>query len=169
MRYSRVQVLVTAVVAVASIAVVAQQRGPTGVGATNGEWRTYGGDLRNTRYAPLDQINKDNFGKLQIAWRLNTNNFGPTPERLYSATPLMVNGTLYTTAGSSRSVLALNPGTGQILWMYRIDEGQRGDVLQLLLRGVFQRHAVHPALDRRGAAFGVQPLVVLVAHVRSLR
>lgn len=91
------------------------------------EWTTYGADLASTRYSPLDQIDKDNFGQLQIAWRLNTNNFGPTPDRLYSSTPLMVNGILYTTAGSARSVLALNPGTGQILWMYQLDEGQRGE------------------------------------------
>src|SRR5262245_49170321 len=25
----------------------------------NGEWQTYGGDLRSTRYSPLDQINAD--------------------------------------------------------------------------------------------------------------
>src|SRR4051812_27381354 len=68
-----------------------------------GEWTTYGADLANTRYSPLDQIDKDNFRKLQIAWRLNTNNLGPPTERLYSATPLIVNGVLYTTAGSARS------------------------------------------------------------------
>ena len=72
MRYSRVRVLAAAVVAVASIAVVAQQRGPTAAGAANGEWRTYGADLRSTRYAPLDQINKDNFSKLEVAWRFKT-------------------------------------------------------------------------------------------------
>ncbi|HXS93001.1 MAG TPA: PQQ-binding-like beta-propeller repeat protein [Candidatus Limnocylindrales bacterium] len=94
--------------------------------AGKGEWTTYGADLASTRYSPLDQINKDNFSKLQVAWRLNTNNFGPNPDRLYSATPLMVNGVLYTTAGSARSVVALNPGTGQILWMYQMDEGERG-------------------------------------------
>ena len=43
-----------------------------------GEWTMYGADLASTRYSPLDQINKDNFGKLQMAWRLNTNNLGPT-------------------------------------------------------------------------------------------
>ena len=90
------------------------------------EWTTYGSDLASTRYSALDQIDKENFGKLQVAWRLNTNNLGPTSDRLYSSTPLMVNGVLYTTAGSARSVVALNPGTGQMLWMYQLDEGQRG-------------------------------------------
>jgi len=38
-------------------------------GAKNGEWRTYGGDLGNTHYSPLDQINANNFNKLEVAWR----------------------------------------------------------------------------------------------------
>ena len=32
------------------------------------EWRTYGGDLASRRYAPLDQINRDNFKNLKVAW-----------------------------------------------------------------------------------------------------
>jgi glucose dehydrogenase len=44
--------------------------GPAGAqtGAKGGEWRTYGGDLGNTRYAPLDQINATNFNNLEVAW-----------------------------------------------------------------------------------------------------
>jgi quinoprotein glucose dehydrogenase len=34
-----------------------------------GEWPTYGGDLAGTKYSPLDQINKDNFSSLRVAWR----------------------------------------------------------------------------------------------------
>ena len=34
-----------------------------------GEWPTYGGDLGNTKYSPLDQITADNFDQLEIAWR----------------------------------------------------------------------------------------------------
>jgi quinoprotein glucose dehydrogenase len=36
---------------------------------TNGEWPFYGGDLGNSKYSPLDQINGNNFGQLKIAWR----------------------------------------------------------------------------------------------------
>lgn len=91
-----------------------------------GQWPTYGGDLESHRYSALDQINADNFADLQVAWRFNTNNLGANADRLYAATPLMVNDVLYTTAGTSRSVVAMNPGTGQMLWMYQIDEGARG-------------------------------------------
>ena len=41
----------------------AQQGAPA-----NGEWPTYGGDLGSTKYSPLDQIDADNFGDLEIAW-----------------------------------------------------------------------------------------------------
>ncbi|MEQ1908964.1 MAG: hypothetical protein ABMA15_09085, partial [Vicinamibacterales bacterium] len=48
--------------------------------ARNGEWTTYGADLGNTRYSPLDQINAGNFSTLEIAWRFKTDNLGPRPE-----------------------------------------------------------------------------------------
>ena len=90
------------------------------------EWKTYGADLASTRYSPLDQINKDNFTKLKIAWRLSTNSFGPRPDSLYSATPLFVRNVLYTTVGTTRTVVALNPVTGEVLWKHVEDEGPRG-------------------------------------------
>jgi quinoprotein glucose dehydrogenase len=90
------------------------------------EWRTYGADLASTRYSPLDQINKDNFSGLKIAWRLATNDFGPRPDTLYSATPLFVGNVLYTTVGTTRTVVALNPTTGAVLWKHVEDEGPRG-------------------------------------------
>jgi len=95
-------------------------------GAKNGEWTTYGADLGNTHYSPLDQITAGNFNKLQVAWRLKTDNFGPRPETNLQSTPLMVKGVLYTTAGTRRAVVALNAGTGEVLWTHSEDEGARG-------------------------------------------
>jgi quinoprotein glucose dehydrogenase len=94
--------------------------------AANGEWRSYGGDTGNTRYSPLDQINASNFNKLELAWRFSTANLGPTPEYNLESTPLMVGGKLYTTAGTRRAVVALNAGTGELLWVHGEEEGQRG-------------------------------------------
>ena len=93
-----------------------------------GEWRSYGGDAANTRYSPLDRIDADNFNDLEVAWRLKTANFGPDPEFDFQATPLMVDGVLYTTAGRRRAVVAADAGTGELLWMHRLDEGERGEV-----------------------------------------
>ena len=95
-------------------------------GTQNGEWPSYGGDLAHTRYLPLDHINGDNFNDLEVAWRFRTDNFGPTPEFRLQSTPLMVNGVLYTTAGTRRAAVALDATTGELLWFHRYDEGERG-------------------------------------------
>ena len=95
-------------------------------GATKGEWRTYGGDLANTRYSPLDQINADNFKNLEIAWRFKTDNLGPRPEFQLEGTPLMANGVVYATAGTRRAVVALDAATGELLWIHSEREGARG-------------------------------------------
>ncbi len=94
----------------------------------NGEWRSYGGDIANTRYAPLDQITAENFSDLEVAWRLRTANFGPEPEYNFQSTPLMVGGVIYTTAGLRRAAIAADAGTGELLWMHRLDEGERAEV-----------------------------------------
>jgi quinoprotein glucose dehydrogenase len=101
----------------------------------NSEWRTYGGDLRSTRYMPLDQIDAGNFSKLEVAWRLKTDSLGPRPEFNFQVTPLMVNGVLYTTAGTRRAVVALDGVTGEMLWMHREDEGKRGEAAPRRLSG----------------------------------
>ena len=104
-------------------------------GTENGEWRSYGGDIANTRYSGLDEISAENFGDLEVAWRVNTANFGPNPEYNFQSTPLMVDGVLYSTAGSRRSVIALDAGTGELLWMHRLDEGERGAAAPRRLSG----------------------------------
>src|ERR1017187_5577275 len=93
-------------------------------GAKNGEWRTYGGDLGNTRYSPLNQINAGNFKNLEVAWRFKTENLGPRPEQNLESTPLMINGVLYSTAGSRRDVVALDAATGELLWVHGEREGE---------------------------------------------
>ena len=92
----------------------------------NTEWRHYANDLANTRYVPLDQINAANFNDLEVAWRFKTDSFGPRPEYVYQGTPLVINKRMYVTAGSRRAAVCLDPGTGEVRWMYSLDEGQRG-------------------------------------------
>jgi quinoprotein glucose dehydrogenase len=105
---------------------------------TNGEWPHYSADNRASRYSPLDQINASNFGRLEVAWRFRTDAFGPYPEFKLEGTPLMVKGVLYTTAGTRRSVIALDAKTGELLWSHSIREGKRAAVAprQLSGRGV---------------------------------
>ena len=109
-----------AAVVAASVTVTAQR------GAPAGEWPTYGGDLGHTRYAPLDQITAANFADLEVAWRFKTDNLGPRPEFNLQSTPLMVKGRLYSTGGSRRAVVCLDAATGELKWVYSLEEGARG-------------------------------------------
>src|SRR5882724_8623709 len=104
----------------------------------NGEWPHYGADMHGSRYSPLDQINASNFNKLEVAWRFKTDNLGTFPEFKLEGTPLMVKGVLYSTAGTRRSVIALDGKTGELIWSHSLREGKRAAVSprQLSGRGV---------------------------------
>jgi quinoprotein glucose dehydrogenase len=69
---------------------------------TIGGWDSYGSDKASTKYIPLNQINKDNVKDLRIAWYWNSidNKILESNPDLWTmvneATPLMVDGVLYT-------------------------------------------------------------------------
>ncbi|HEU4389923.1 MAG TPA: hypothetical protein VFV34_19125, partial [Blastocatellia bacterium] len=91
----------------------------------NGDWPHYTADLAGTRYSPLDQINGENFNKLEVAWRFKTDNLGTRPEFKLEGTPLAIKGILYATAGTRRSVVALRGDTGELVWVHAEFEGSR--------------------------------------------
>jgi len=99
------------------------------------EWPSYAADLAGTRYRPLDQINASNFSKLEVAWRFKTDSLGNRPEYKLEGTPLMVNGVLYTTAGSRRAAVALDAATGELIWVHGEHEGERGAAAPRQLSG----------------------------------
>src|SRR5438105_13207436 len=113
------------VAAVGWIMVSASAQGSGQPSTANGEWPAYNGDLKGTRYSPLDQIDASNFSKLEVAWRFKTDNLGPFPEYKLEGTPLMVKGVLYSTGGTRRSVLALDGKTGELNRAKSMPEGQR--------------------------------------------
>ena len=87
-----------------------------------GEWRSYGGDAGNTRYATLTQITRDNVNHLAVAWTYRTGEMDSTRYHLrreprFEATPLMVDGTLYLSTPLGR-VIALDPTTGHERWAF---------------------------------------------------
>jgi quinoprotein glucose dehydrogenase len=129
--------ILLAVVALAIVA-AAQAPSPSPPSTKNGEWPHYTADIRGSRYSPLDQITADNFNTLEVAWRFKTDNLGPYPEFKLEGTPLMVNGVLYTTGGTRRSVIALDGRTGELIWTHSLREGRRAAVSprQLSGRGV---------------------------------
>src|ERR1700719_541885 len=103
--------------------------------AKDTEWASYAADLAGTRYRPLEQISAANFNELEIAWRIKTDNFGNRPEYKLEGTPLMVNGVLYTTAGSRRAAIAIDAATGELLWLHGEHEGKRGAAAPRQLSG----------------------------------
>lgn len=127
--------LISVVVGAVVINVSAVMPSAVAQGTENGEWRSYGGDIKNTRYSPLEQIDAGNFNDLEVAWRIKMSSFGPNPEYNFQSTPLMVDGVIYSTAGSRRAVIAADAGTGELLWMHRFDEGERGAATPRRLSG----------------------------------
>src|SRR5579859_122192 len=104
----------------------------------NGDWIAYTSDNHGTKYSPLDQINAANFNKLEVAWKFKTDNLGTRPEYKLEGTPLAIKGILYTTAGTRRSVVALDGKTGELIWAHSYREGNRAAIAprQLSGRGV---------------------------------
>ena len=121
---SLVAVMLGAAFAIPGGSASARQASPALVrGNAPGEWRYWGADLWSTRYSPLDQINASNFGSLQVAWQWNAGAFGK--DEYYRATPLYANGRLFTVATTRRIAAAIDPQSGETLWMWRLDEGIR--------------------------------------------
>ena len=78
----------------------------------NGEWLSYGRTYSEQRYSPLDKVNAANVDKLGLAW-----SFEFDTDRAQEATPVMVDGVLYTTTSWS-NVHAFDARTGQKLWSW---------------------------------------------------
>ena len=88
----------------------------------NNEWHHHGGDHFSSKYAPFDQINLENFNQLEIAWRWQSADFRIPPDQLYPtgdyrATPLYVNGVIYTATNHSQ-IAAIDPISGEELWVF---------------------------------------------------
>src|SRR5689334_22091845 len=58
----------------------------------NGEWVSYGKGYSEQRFSPLDKITTANVGQLGLAWYAQFDT-----DRGQEATPLVVDGVLYTT------------------------------------------------------------------------
>ena len=94
------------------------QRGPSG-----GQWPNHSGDKGSTKYSPLDQITRNNVGRLRIAWRrpavaaeVRARRPDMVVANLYRSTPLMIDGVLYASDGVG-FVEAFDPATGRTIWV----------------------------------------------------
>ena len=98
--------MLSAAVVLATPASVVAQTAPRVFTTATGEWPSYTGDVRGSRYSPLNQITAENFSSLEVAWRLKTDALGPRPEFKLEGTPLMAGGVVFATAGTRRAVVA---------------------------------------------------------------
>ena len=77
-----------------------------------GSWLTHGRNYAETRESPLTGIDVENVSRLGLAWQ-----FEPGTKRGLEATPLVIDGVLFTTGTWSR-VYALDAVTGRLLWSF---------------------------------------------------
>jgi outer membrane protein assembly factor BamB len=129
-------------------------------GAGGGEWRAYSADEGSTRYSPLDEIHAENFEQLEVAWIWRGDNFGPSPLNRSRSTPTYADGILYTVAGDRRTVVAIDPATGEILWTYREPHTTRWE---RSTRKGYGKGVAYAEVDGRGVVYVVTPAFFLHA------
>ncbi len=103
-------------------------------GAQNGEWRSYAGDAGSTKYSSLDAIDETNVQDLQVAWTWRSVDYDRREENpdlrfnnLLLATPLKVGDALFTSTNLGQAA-AIDPVTGETLWVYNPLAGGTGTV-----------------------------------------
>ncbi len=90
------------------------------------QWAIQTGDYANQRYSKLDQINKDNVGKLQVAWTFSTGVL-----RGHEGSPLVIGDMMYVHSPFPNTVFALDLSKeGQIVWKY--EPKQDADVIPVM-------------------------------------
>jgi len=125
-----------------------------------GDWSWWGGNAHATRYSPHAQITAENFATLETAWVWSGGNFGPDAGALLRATPIYAGGKLYTVAGSRRTIVAIDPATGETLWMFREPPTKRW---RDSMRKDYGKGVAYDVVDGRGRIYVVTPAFFLHA------
>jgi quinoprotein glucose dehydrogenase len=124
-------------------------------GLENGEWRYNVGDIGATRSNPhLTQINASNFADLEVAWIWRGDNFGPLLEPTSRSVPVYADGLLYTVAGVRRTVVAIDPATGETVWTFREPETTR---FLRSPRANYGKGVAYGEIDGRGVIYVTTP------------
>lgn len=87
------------------------------IGQTGNHWLAVGGDRGGTRYSTLDQINRENVGRLQVAWTFHTGELVDGKGSTIECTPVIVDEVMYVTS-ANRRVFALEAATGKLIWEF---------------------------------------------------
>jgi len=143
---------VRALLAVALLAFAAAgcERAAEG-GVVEGEWPYIGGDAAHTRSTSLDQVNPSNFESLQVAWTWTPDDLGNVLAR---PNPIYVDGKLITVAGEHRTVVSLDPATGERLWTFQEPETFRWEYSMRQNHG---KGVAYADIDGRGVVFVTTP------------
>ena len=151
----RLWVTLAAVVVLAATGAAAQQPG-----TEDGEWRYQSADAGGTRFSPLDQIDASNFEDLELAWVFRGDNFNRHANYTSKSTPSYIDGTLYTAAGYRRTVVAMDPETGETLWTYREPNTFRWEQS---MRASYGKGVGHSYVDGRLVIYVITPAFFLHA------
>ncbi len=126
----------------------------------DGEWRYQSADAWGTRYSPANEVNASNFANLEVAWIFRGDNFGPALEDQMKATPQYIDGVLYTVQGHRRTVVAMDPASGETLWTYREPTTTRWE---RSMRQNYGKGVAYGEIDGRGVIFYTSPAFFLHA------
>lgn len=114
---------------IAGFALAIAFSGATTQAATKADWAHYGGDIGDTKYSALDQINAGNIKRLKIVWRapaIDPAFLAANPKSVlsnnYRHAPIVVDGVMYI-SNQIGQVEARNPGDGKVIWRQADFEG----------------------------------------------
>ena len=136
------------------------------------DWPVYGGPASGNHYSPLKQINRRNVKNLHVAWTFDTHETGG-----FQTSPLMVGRLLYGYTPSEK-VIAVDAGTGKLLWTFdsgvpgtQPDRGltfYRDSHEQRLFAGVMNfLYALDPATGKPIPGFGENGRIDLRKELRG--
>lgn len=98
-------------------------------------WPAIGGDASEQHFSPLDQINPQSIADLGLAWSLDLDTY-----RGQEATPIVIDGVIYTTTAWSK-VIAADAVTGKQIWSF--DPQVPGETAYLACCDVVNRGAAY--------------------------
>jgi len=105
-----------------SLALVLSALATTANAQAKADWAHFGGDIGDTKYSALDQVNAKNINRLKIVWRapavdpaLLIENPGLVLSNNYRDAPLVADGVMYI-SDQAGEVEARDPGNGKVIW-----------------------------------------------------
>jgi quinoprotein glucose dehydrogenase len=102
-----------------TVTVLPQTRSGAGTAPPFTTWATYLGGAHSSQYSALDQINRQNVSRLELAWSF------PSGNRTNYFNPIVVDGVMYVVARAN-DLVALDAGTGKEIWSHPHDGAVSG-------------------------------------------